>query len=176
MTTIDNLTELSNTQLTKARREARGREDLEAFKAIEAEIKRRKAATAKPEAKPKAKAAAPPTKRKVTVATTLYEEGTRVNAEWTDGNVYPAVVTQKAMSNDKTVAVRWDDGDEGTSVVAKVTPRQSGRRSLEQEHSPEEIAEQIESLLQQLSTSTDIDEKKRIRRALRRRGHWQSKG
>ena len=39
MTTIDNLTELSNTQLTKARREARGREDLEAFKAIEAEIK-----------------------------------------------------------------------------------------------------------------------------------------
>jgi hypothetical protein len=45
-----------------------------------------------------------------------------------------------------------------------------GRISL-RDQDPETVAEEIEELIVDLKHSTDLDEKKRIRRALRRRGH-----
>jgi hypothetical protein len=47
-----------------------------------------------------------------------------------------------------------------------------GRKKLSESLSPKEIKQEIKDLLRDLEVSTDPDEKKRIRRALRLRGHW----
>jgi hypothetical protein len=55
-------------------------------------------------------------------------------------------------------------------VVAEA-PKKRGRKSLAETLTPAEIKGEIDELLSDLRKSTDTDEKKRLRRALRLRGH-----
>jgi hypothetical protein len=98
--------------------------------------------------------------------------GARVNCIWTDGETYPATVEKVTV---KGVSVEFDDGEKAFVPVkeldAKVALRKRGRKPLEETLSEAEINKQVRDLLKELKVATDVDDKKRIRRALRRRGH-----
>ncbi len=68
------------------------------------------------------------------------------------------------------------DHNEATNAPAATTATQPeekkrGRKSLIESMTPSEIAKEIDELLATLAKSKDLDEKKRVRRALRLRGH-----
>lgn len=50
-------------------------------------------------------------------------------------------------------------------------PKKRGRQSIKASMTPAEIAAEVKELLTDLRAAKDVDEKKRIRRALRLRGH-----
>ena len=82
--------------------------------------------------------------------------------------IYVAVV-KKVDGN--TITVDYGNGEVEDVNAKHVTIRKRGRKSLAEEMTPAELAAQIKGLLADLRDTDDQDEKKRIRRALRRRGH-----
>jgi len=106
-------------------------------------------------------------------ATVSFTDGQRVNALWSDGETYGGSVVKTAKGN---ITVEFDDGETHTYTAAAVkrgdvTISKRGRRSLHEEMTPAEIEKEVKDLLAELKTSDDPEDKKRIRRALRRRGH-----
>jgi hypothetical protein len=102
-------------------------------------------------------------------------KGTRVNVVCDQDTVgivsCPGTVT-RAVKSRNVVDVEFDDGDIIKSVeLTDITLRKRGRRTLQETHTADELAEQTSALIARLESTDDQLEKKAIRRALRRRGH-----
>lgn len=86
-----------------------------------------------------------------------------------EGDVYRATVVR--MVRGGKVRVRFDDDTEATVKAADCEVLKRGRRALTESLTPDELQAEIDGLLAALKKAGDTDEKKAIRRALRRRGH-----
>ena len=108
--------------------------------------------------------------RRATVkAVAIIPKGTKVNAPWDDGEMYPAIVT--SVSANGKLTVEFDDGETATLDSKDVKRRKRGRASIREELSQSELSSEIKDLIADLKACDDQDEKKRLRRMLRRRGH-----
>lgn len=92
-------------------------------------------------------------------------------------HVKPELTRDQRIQAVKDRLVKPDLMVNGDRAVEPPTPAPSraaskvGRKSLVESLSPEELDEQIQGLLAELRASSDPDDQKRIRRALRLRGH-----
>lgn len=109
---------------------------------------------------------------KAMLTTKTLKKNDRVNCLWSDGEQYPGVIASKTA---KGVNVEFDDGETtfvpNSKVGTSITIRKRGRKTIEETCTATEIKKQVSDLLKELKGATDVDEKKRLRRALRRRGH-----
>lgn len=88
------------------------------------------------------------------------------------GKVPPATNATAGTNKGKRAVSNGSKGDgKSEGVKKKEEPEKRGRKSLTASLSAKEKQEQIDDLLDELRKSTDPDDKKRIRRALRARGH-----
>lgn len=98
------------------------------------------------------------------------KNGTRVNV--TKGNEILVGVVAKTFKNGSLSVVLDDsDGKPNTFPASDVSERKAGRKSLAQTMSPAEMAKEVKGLIGELEGAKTIDDKKRLRRLLRRRGH-----
>lgn len=98
------------------------------------------------------------------------KNGTRVNVTLGNGDVIPGTIS-KAFKNNKYKVTCDDETKSGTFDAAHVAERKAGRRPLAQTMTAKELASEVDGLLEQLGKAKNEDDKKRLRRLLRRRGH-----
>lgn len=97
-----------------------------------------------------------------------FKKGVRVNAPFED-ELYAAVILRVMRS--AKLRVQFDDDAEATVKAADCELRKRGRKSIAESMSAQEIGDEVKGLLAELTGTADQEAKKRIRRALRRRGH-----
>ena len=69
------------------------------------------------------------------------------------------------------VATKSDTGTKQYPPKDAVTTKPGGREKIVAQLSPEELKKEIDALIAELRSATDMEEKKKIRRKLRLRGH-----
>ena len=97
------------------------------------------------------------------------KNGTRVNVTLGNGNEVAGNLV-KTFKNGK-VRVELESGEMETFDAVHVHERKAGRKSLAQSMSPDDLQADIEDIMGQLGKAKNEDDKKRLRRMLRRRGH-----
>lgn len=102
--------------------------------------------------------------------TSKFNIGDRVSAKWSDGEFYAGTIKNKAAKGNN-YRVEFDDGELATVKAADLKGLKRGRRSVIEELTPTALKADIAKLIKDLKATDDQDEKKRLRRALRRRGH-----
>lgn len=97
------------------------------------------------------------------------KSGTRVNVTLGNGNELTGEVV-KVFKNGKA-RVTLEDGKTEVYDLTHIRERKPGRKSLAQSLTPAELKTEVKDLIAELRGAKDQEDKKRIRRALRRRGH-----
>lgn len=90
------------------------------------------------------------------------KNGTRVTVNDQAGKIVKSFKNGKAK-------IELEDGT--STTTSEFVVRRPGRKSLEQSIGAEAVAEQVKDFLGDLGKAKSQDEKKRLRRLLRRRGH-----
>jgi len=119
-----------------------------------------KKTTKKPAAKKDAKIAA--------TKSVSFKKGDRVSV-FTDGGAWKGTVEKMHKSGTAMVA---DDSNTVQRVkTSQLSELHRGRQALLTSLSTKELHSEIAQIVKELKATTDRDEKKRLRRSLRRRGH-----